>query len=378
MRTFLLSDSARLAGLVQRGLARHGYECPADHVAPLDEAWRVSEGRPDLTVLTLAPDPPRALAALAEVRPSLPGKVLAIGPDGDPKVILGAFRAGADEFVPEADLDADLADALLRLTTDARAGLAGGKTVAVLAASGGSGASTVAVNVAAALARAHDGCVLIDLKLETGDLADLLDLRPQHTLADLCGGHAPPERGMFDQSLAAHHTGVRLLASPRRQASILRAPGTGAGDRVTADGVRQVLAFARAARPHVVVEVSPTFREEQVQAVKLADVVLLVLRPDFPSLRNARRSLEHLELVGVPRDRVRVVANRHGQPHALAEADAEEALGMKLFHLIPDDPKAMNQAANVGEPIVVGSPRSPAARSLTALAQALAGKPKAK
>ena len=376
MRTFLLSDSARLAGLVQRGLAQHGYECPADHVAPLDDAWRVSEGRPDLTVLTLAPDPPRALAALSGVRSSLPGKVLAVGPDADPKVILGAFRAGADEFVPEANLEAELADALLRLASGSRHGLAAGKTVAVLAASGGSGASTVAVNVAAALAKAHDGCVLVDLKLETGDLADLLDLRPQHTLADLCGGHAPPERGMFDQSLAAHHTGVRLLASPRRQASILRAPG--AGDRVTADGVRQVLAYARAARPHVVVEVSPTFREEQVQAVKLADVVLLVLRLDFPSLRNARRSLEHLELVGVPRDRVRVVANRHGQPHALSQAEAEEALGLKLFHLVPDDPKAMNQAANVGEPVVVGSPRSAAARSLTALAQALAGKPRAK
>lgn len=378
MRTFLLSDSARLAGLVQRGLAQHGYECPPNQVAPLDDVRRVAESRPDLTVVALAPDPARALSVLSELRSSLPGKVLAVGPDSDPKVILGAFRSGADEFVSEANVEAELADALLRLASHGRSGAASGKTIAVLAASGGSGASTVAVNVAAALAKAHDGSVLIDLKLETGDLADLLDLRPQHTLADLCGGQSPPERGMFDQSLAAHPSGVRLLASPRRQASILRAPGAGTGDRVTADGVRQVLAFARAARPYVVVEVSPTYREEQVQALKQADVVLLVLRLDFPSLRNARRSLEHLELVGVPRDRVRVVANRHGQPYAVSQAEAEEALGLKLYHMVPDDPKAMNQAANVGAPVVVGAPRSPSARSLTALAEGLNGKPKAK
>jgi pilus assembly protein CpaE len=363
-----------LTGLIQQGLVRHGYECPTAHVSPLSDARRVAESRPDLVILVLAPDPARALTTLAEVRAAVPGKVLAVGPDDDPKLILRALRAGADDFVLDTELDSELSDALVRLSTDARAGAAAGKTLAVLAASGGSGASTVAVNLAAALAKEHGGSVLIDLKLETGDLADLLDLRPPHTLADLCGGMGPPDRAMFDQSLAAHRSGVQLLASPRRQASILRAPGSGAGEPVTADGVRQVLAFARAARPYVVVEVSPTFREEQVQALKAADAVLLVLRLDFPSLRNARRALEHLELVGVSRDKVRVVANRHGQPHALSQAEAEKALGLKLYHLVPDDPKVMNQAANVGEPAVVGAPRSASAKSLQALAVGLNGK----
>jgi len=360
-----------MADLLQKCLAQAGYDCPADHVAGLDEAQRVAEARPDLTVIALAPDPDRALGTLSEFRRVLPGKVLAVGPGGDPKLILRAFRAGADEFVPEADVEVELAEAVLRLNKDARAGTPAGKTVAVIAAGGGSGASTVAVNIAAALAKAHGGSILIDLKLETGDLADLLDLRPPHTLADLCDGRSPPERGMFEQSLAAHRCGVRLLASPRRQASILRGRDLGDNHVITAAAVRRVLEFARAAHPYVVVEVSPTFREEQAEALKAADAVLLVLRLDFPSLRNARRALEHLELIGVPRERVHVVGSRLGQPHGLSRAEAEKALGLTLYHAVPDDPKVMNQAANVGEPVVVGSPRSASAKSLLTLAQSL-------
>jgi len=344
--------------------------CPAEHSALLEDIGRVTQSRPDLLVIALAPEPQRALATLSEVRRTFSGKILTVGADQDPKLILQAYRSGTDEFVCESNVEAEMPDALIRLSAHARSGAPAGKTIAVLAAGGGSGASTVAVNLAAALAKEHKGCVLIDLKLETGDLADLLDLRPQHTLADLCGGQNPPERGMFEQSLANHRSGVRLLASPRRQASILRLLEMGAG-QVTSEGVRLVLEFARDAQPYVVVEVSTTFREEQIQALKLADVVLLVLRLDFPSLRNARRSLEHLELVGVPREKIHVVGSRSGQPHGLSQVDAEKALGLKLYHLVPDEPKIMNQAANIGEPVVIRFPRSASARSLFALAQSL-------
>jgi len=231
----------------------------------------------------------------------------------------------------------------------------------------------VAVNVAAALARDHGGSILIDLKLETGDLAALLDLNPQHTIADLCSAYGSPDRDMLEQSLVSHPSGVRLLASPRRQASAIRTKASMGGPGVTADTVREVLNLARDLGPNTVVEVNPTFRDEQTQALQMADAILLVFRLDFTSLRNTKRVLEHLDAVEIDRSRVRLVANRHGQPHSLQPADAEEALGLKVFHTIPDDPGAINIAANVGEPGVLGLPRAPSSRSLKQLAGSLVG-----
>jgi len=373
MRTYILSDSEPLASQVRHALTRRGYECPRDSVVPLADYPQLAEVQCDIVVLNLAPDPDRALialAAMAEMQPAVEFGVIAVGPGTDPKLILRTMRAGADEFVTEEEFASEFDEALTRLATGA-ADSALGKTFAVIGASGGSGASTVAVNVAAALAKDHGGSILIDLKLETGDLASLLDLDPPHTIADLCGGYSNPDRDVLEQSLVSHTSGVRLLASPRRQASTIRTKSSMSGPGVTADTVREVINLARAISPYTVVEVNPTFREEQTQALRMADTVLFVIRLDFTSLRNTRRALEHLDAVGIDRGRVRLVGNRHGQPHAIQPADAEVALGLKMFQLVPDDPKVMNVAANVGEPVVLGSPRSPSARSLKQLVASL-------
>ena len=104
--------------------------------------------------------------------------------------------------------------ALGRWRADRRSREEAGKVIAVLAPSGGSGSSTLAVNVATVLAKQHKSAVLIDLKLETGDLAALLDLKPTYTLADLCQNVARMDRSLFERSLARHASGVQLLAPP--------------------------------------------------------------------------------------------------------------------------------------------------------------------
>ena len=79
-----------------------------------------------------------------------------------------------------------------------------------------------------------------------------------------------------------------------------------------------------------------------VDAVPDAD--LLVLRLDFTSLCNGRRTLDYLDHLGISRERVRLVVNRYGQPKEIAPAKAEEALNLKIFHYVPDDPKTINRA----------------------------------
>ena len=102
-------------------------------------------------------------------------------------------------------------------------------------------------------------------------------------------------------------------------------------------------------------------------------MILLVLRLDFTCLRNTRHALEYLKELGVDPERVRLVANRHGQPKEVPAATAEEALGVKIFHLVPEDAKSVNRANNNGVPLVLENPRAKVSRSLTALAHSING-----
>jgi pilus assembly protein CpaE len=238
----------------------------------------------------------------------------------------------------------------------------------VLAPSGGSGSSTIAVNVATVLAREHQKTALLDLKLEAGDLSALLDLKPTHTLGDLCQDVGRMDRSLFERSLARHASGVHLLAPPRHLADVRH---------VTPEGIRQVLTLARAAFPYVIVDLDHSYREEQAQVLRLADIILLVLRLDFAALRNARRTLDHLTDLGVDREKLRLVINRYGQAKEVPAARAEEALGVKIFHYVPDDPKTVNRANNNGVPLVLEAPSARVSRSVAKLAANVNGRHKA-
>src|SRR5262249_55744405 len=133
------------------------------------------------------------------------------------------------------------------------------------------------------------------------------------------------------------------------------------------------LTLARQLFPYVVVDLDHSFREEQVQVLRQADVITLVFRLDFASLRNTRRVLDHLDRLSVDRMRVQLVVNRYGQPKEVPSAKAEEALGVKIAHFIPDDPKTVNRANNNGVPVVLESPSAKVSKLVTRLALSLNG-----
>jgi len=103
--------------------------------------------------------------------------------------------------------------------------------------------------------------------------------------------------------------------------------------------------------------------------VRQAAILLLTVRLDFTSVRNARRILEYLTELGVSQNRLRLVANRYGQPNELPVAEAEAALGVRISHYIPDDPKTINGANNTGIPAVLKAPSAKVSQSIAQLAR---------
>src|SRR5439155_4930524 len=96
---------------------------------------------------------------------------------------------------------------------------------------------------------------------------------------------------------------------------------------------------------------------------------LVVFRPDFTSLRNTRRLLEHLDQLGLPRALPQLVLNRCGQAKELPSEEVEQALGRPVNHQVPDDPKAINGANNTGVPVVLKAPSARVSQVIAELAQ---------
>ena len=364
MQAFIVTDDRAAAQRIRAALAPAGYDCPLANVFPLNRAADSLPAPGAVAIVSMTADPEKTLAAVAALAAEGP-PVLVVGPAADARLVLRAVRAGAADFVDEQNLEAELSAALGRVLLRPGRSTEAARTISVLAPSGGSGASTVAVNIATVLATEHRSALLIDLNLHTGDSSALLDLRPEHTLAELCQNAARLDRTMFDRSLLRHSSGVHLLSPPPLHADV---------QYITPDGVRQVIGLARGAFPYVVLDLDHTFAPEQVEALRQTDLVVLVLRLDFTCLRNARRALEHLNQLGVARDAVRVIVNRYGRAQEIPAAKAEEALGLKIAHFVPDDPKSVNRANNNGVPVVRESPSARVSRSLAQLAASVNGR----
>src|SRR4051812_45115463 len=235
MHAFLVSDDEPTAARARQVLLRAGLECPAANVVPLDmAAYHLMHAKPELVVMVLAGDEARGLTVLEDLRGRTQAHLLVVGPTSDAKLVLRTLRAGADDYVDQEELEAELGSVLARWRAGRATKDEAGRVIAVLAPSGGSGSSTVAANVATVLAKEHGTAALVDLKLPVGDLAALLDLRPTHTLADLCRNVSRIDRSLLEGTLVRHASGVSLLAAPLALAD---------AGYINAEGIRQALAL---------------------------------------------------------------------------------------------------------------------------------------
>lgn len=368
-RVLIASDDQGIAQRLRRVLIEQGVECPTGHLVPLDStADRSGLLRPELVAIVMPADWQVGWTTLRETRSVVPhARILVLGPASDPKRILETLKQGADEFLDREAAEAEMVGALGRFQAASQrtdSGPGGGRIIAVLAASGGSGASTLAAGISTVLAQEHGQAGLIDLRLGVGDQTAMFDLRPARTLADVCDHLTRLDQSLFEQFLTRHVSGVHLLAAPIVSAE---------ADRVTAKGVRRALALARVRFPCVVVDMSNVLSPEQVEVLWQADQILLVARLDYTSVRNTRRAIDAMAEIGINRDRMRLVLNACGQRRQLELEQAEMAIGMKAAQCIPYNAAVVHGAVNHGEPVVLRRSFSRINKNIRALAISVNG-----
>ncbi len=255
---------------------------------------------PDEYALVLGPSVDDTVAAEIAAtyritRPAL-GVVL-VRSELDSTVFTEALRSGMREVVETTDVwglaraverARDIAGAITQ-SAPAEPTTSRGSIVTVFSTKGGVGKSVVATNLGAALADRGRSTCIVDLDLAGGDVAIMLQLTPQHTLADLGDLHGEADVSAVQSLTTPHSDGLAVLAAPAQL-----------GSPVPPERIGAVLDTLRTMYEVVVVDTGGVFDDHTLPALDRSDTLILVSTLDIPALKNLKVATGTLDLLNIP------------------------------------------------------------------------------
>jgi pilus assembly protein CpaE len=336
------------------------------------EAFRAAP-TPNIIVLETVSDPASLVGHLDTLSESCdPGtKVVVIGHVNDVQLYRDLIRRGVSEYLiaPLGTLDVLRTLSELYVSPGAR-NL--GRIIAVMGAKGGVGSSTVAHNVAWAIARNLDAStVIVDLDIAYGTAGLDFNQDPPQGVAEAVFAPERLDANMLDRLLSRCSDNLALLAAPAMLDRTLDLPE---------DAFEQLFDLLRATVPCVVLDVPHVWSGWVRRALINADEVVVVAGPELASLRNAKNLID-LARANRPNDSgAKLVLNQVGMPKR-PEIDATEfskALGVEVLTSIPFDAQLFGTAANNGQMIAEVQASGKIADAFVHIASSLTGRGEAK
>ncbi len=309
--------------------------------------------------------------------------VILIAEDVTPSALHQLLRQGANEFVPYPLPENELQEAIDRIRQPApgaaepvlsRGGDRNGVILAVQGLAGGTGASTMAVNLAWELAnvvkprskeKPPKVCIL-DLDLQFGTISTYLDLPRRDAVYELLSDTEAMDDESFGQALLDFQEKVQVLTSP---ADILPL------DLITPADIDRLLTMAASHFDYVIVDMPTTLVQWTETVLARAHVYFAMVELEMRSAQNAMRLKRALQSEDLPFDKLRFVLNRapkftdlNGKSRVKRMADS---LGITIDLQMPDGGKPVVQAGDHGSPLALAAGKNPLRREIAKLALSL-------
>jgi pilus assembly protein CpaE len=295
-------------------------------------------------------------------------EVFLVSENSVPAVLLQAIRTGAKEFFPQPINEGELRQALERFKDrrdkPGRKDPDGiGRIITVIGSKGGVGTTTVAVNLAVNLAGKRSvpsSVALIDMNMLFGEIPLFLEIKPGFHWGEITKNIVRLDSTFLMNILTKHQSGVYVLPSPGHLNH--REP-------MIPELVGRLIGFIQRIFDFVIIDGGQSLDESSLKILEMSDTVLLITLLSLPCLSNTNRLLESFGDLGyLPKERVRIVANRYLKNSDISLKDAEESIGKKVFWTIPNDYKTTMSAINNGKPLSQIASKSPVTRSMEGLA----------
>ena len=301
-----------------------------------------------------------ALDVAGRVGGQYPAVSLLLLTDEADRLALPALRSGVRDLIG-SEVSVEELRLVLRRAGEA-AGVAAteadsftGRVITVASPKGGVGKTTLATNVAAALAQqAPQGTVLVDLDVQFGDVASALDLQPTYTLGDIVVGPGLSDAMTLKSLLTRHPSGLQVVCGVHNPAE---------ADVVTPAAVDTLLRLLKQEFRYVVLDTAPGMSEQTLAAIDHTTDLVLITSLDVPGVRGLKKEIEVLDELELSPATRHVVVNYADGDAGLTVKDVTAAIGREVDLALPRSPK-VPRSTNQGRPMVSSMPKDKVSRAI--------------
>src|SRR6266581_1734299 len=321
---------------------------------------------PDICIVDFDRDRRRAALAAESIHSAAPETaIFAVSSASQPDLIIQAMRSGCSEYLLKPMGREQLLNAVARVGGRRKERLQPFKAqvLAFMGAKGGCGVTSVVTQLGAMIANSFSKKTLIlDLHPDFGDTALYLGLtKYRYHFFELVENNDRLDAELLGSFLARHSSGLELIPAPE---------GNDTPRRILPGAVAQTFDFLRMRYDYILVDMPPGLSDENLEMIRHCDQLHMVTVAEVSALRNVVRHLDYLTRKEIPRERFRVVLNRHQKRALISDGEIEKTLGQKIFWKVPNQYAHVVKAINGGDPLAQLS-TSEVTRNLRELASGL-------
>jgi pilus assembly protein CpaE len=298
-----------------------------------------------------------------------------ISRNNDPSLMKAAMRAGGRDFLAGQVGKEEMGDLLNRANEGRKYGVdkqgkkseehetgeTPGKVVTFFSTKGGAGKSALAVNYAIALSQLEKCRVcLLDLDLQFGDLALIMNLKPRASISDLIASGSKIE-DEINSYLLKRDENVFLLASPQKPEE---------SELVTGEHVKEIVGALTNKFKYIIIDTAASFHDVSLAALDKSDVINIVLTPIILAVKDLKGMLDVMtRSLEYPPEKIKVILNRSDSQSGISGNDIEKLCKRKMDYSIPSDGNVVVPSINTGIPAVISYPRSKFSKAVKKMAE---------
>ena len=344
------------------------------------------ETKPDVILMDINMPDMDGITATELIRRSNPFiQIVILSVQGDPNYMRRAMLAGARDFLTKPPAVDELTAAIRRagkMAHDERAktspqaqvsasgvvSLAAtsagyGKVIVVYSPKGGTGCTTLAINLAVTLQNNETPVALVDGNLQYGDIAVFLNEQSKNSVIDLAPRADELDPEIIEEVMIRHNTsGVMVLASPSRPEY---------AENVVPDQFMKVLQYLRRMFSYVIIDAASSLTDVTLAAIDSSDALILLTTQDIPSIKNARLFLDLVDALKISRRRILFVMNKFDKRIGITPEKIGESFKQEIVAVLPADERVIIPSINRGVPFMLGDHSRPISRSYLSLAEVL-------